>query len=211
MPADVLLALYLSGRLTAIKNSVWRVRLIDLNTSTRTFKIYICTFQITLAFCSTFHQLIKGVLYVFWHNSQLCDCVNIYFTSGLNRCQLCSVWNPRRLFNGRLALTHHRNQARHVFYDLVNEQRCCETCVCVLGGGLVGGGLVSDRDLSSPPPLCLDGGALPREQCWTGRNLCPDFQILPYPLHKSPKRAVSLSQLQLQACDEVITQLNINI
>lgn len=39
------------------------------------------------------------------------------------------------LFNGRLALMHHRNQVLHVFYDLVNEQQHCETCVCVLGGG----------------------------------------------------------------------------
>lgn len=44
------------------------------------------------------------------------------------------VW----LFNRRLTLTHRRNQTRHVFYDLVNEQRCCETCVWVLGGGRMG-------------------------------------------------------------------------
>lgn len=42
------------------------------------------------------------------------------------------------LFNRRLTLTHRRNQTRHVFYDLVNEQRCCETCVWALGGGRMG-------------------------------------------------------------------------
>uniref|UniRef100_A0A8C8MDZ3 Aldehyde dehydrogenase domain-containing protein n=1 Tax=Oncorhynchus tshawytscha TaxID=74940 RepID=A0A8C8MDZ3_ONCTS len=41
------------------------------------------------------------------------------------------VWNPRWLFNGRLALTHLRNQVWPVFYDLINEQRCCETCIFI--------------------------------------------------------------------------------
>lgn len=53
---------------------------------------------------------------------------------------------------------------------------------CLCAGGWWG----SDRDLSAPPspkppphhpwPLCLDAGALPGEQCWTGRNL---WKILP--------------------------------
>lgn len=91
-------------------------------------------------------------------------------------CEICPVWNPRRLFNGRLALTHHRDQARHVFYDLVNEQRCCETCVCLplrrgaegVGGWcLIGIYLPHTQTLH---PFCLDCRVLPRELCWTGRN-----------------------------------------
>lgn len=110
--------------------------------------------------------------------------VAVQFCKHLWRCgTICPVWNPSRLFNGRLALTHHRDQARHMFYDLVNEQRCCETCVCLSPGGwAVGcGDLVSDRDLSATHtqtlhPFCLDGRALPREPCRTDRNLSPDFQ-----------------------------------
>lgn len=89
---------------------------------------YASNFKSDLEICTTPRQLTEGFLY-------FSDCVNIYFSFGLHRCWICPVWNPRRLFNGRLALTHHRNQAQHVFYDLVNEQLCCETCVCVLGGG----------------------------------------------------------------------------
>lgn len=86
-----------------------------------------------------------------------------------------------------MSLPHRRNQTRHVFYDLVNEQRCCETCVWALWrweGGRVGGvgvrcliGIhlcVHPPPTSTPTPLC--GGALPGEQCWTDRNLCPHFQ-----------------------------------
>lgn len=147
----------------------------DLNMSAFSYDLtcvrYIFQFQITPCL-----PAYEGFAFIcLRHNSQLCDSVNIYFSFGLNRCWICPVWNPRRLFNGRLALTHHRNQARHVFYDLVNEQRCCETCVCALGGGLVGVWCLIGIYLH-PPPLCLDGGALPREQCRTGWNLCPDFQ-----------------------------------
>lgn len=82
-----------------------------------------------------------------------------------------------------MSLSHRRNQTRHVFYDLVNEQRCCEN-VRLGAWRWEGGGPVSDRDSSvctpsstpTPHPLCLHGGALPREQCWTDRNLCPHFQ-----------------------------------
>lgn len=146
-----------------------------------------------------------------YHNSQFCDSVNIYFSCGLSRRWICPVWNPRRLFNGRLALTHHRNQVRRMFYDLVNEQWCCETCVCVLGGWWVGVWCLIGIYLSPPPhhptpPLCLDGGVLPREQCWTGRNLCPDFQRfshIPYTrawmCWDCCPRVVRLSQPQVQA------------
>lgn len=79
---------------------------------------------------------------------------------------------------------HRRNQTRHVFYDLVNEQRCCETCVWALGGGRVGVRCLigihhphpHPLPPPPPPPLCLRGGALPGEQCRTDRNLCPHFQ-----------------------------------
>lgn len=107
----------------------------------------------------------------------------------LNRWWMCPV--PRRLFNRRLALTHHRNRARHVFYDLVNEQRCCETCVCVLGGEWVGGGLVSDRDLSAHPhpskPIPLSGWWSTPQRAMLDRqeSLSRFPEILPYPLHKS--------------------------
>lgn len=87
-------------------------------------------------------------------------CLNIYFSLGLYRAWKESVWNPRWLFNGRLALTHLRNQVWPVFYDLINEQRCCETCVslcvcvyicvCVCVCERLRGCLVSDRDLSLP-------------------------------------------------------------
>lgn len=43
----------------------------------------------------------------------------------------CRIWNPRQLFNGPLLLTHRRARVPRMFYDLVNEQQCCEICVCV--------------------------------------------------------------------------------
>lgn len=87
-------------------------------------------------------------------------------------------------------------------------------CFCAWGSW------VSDRDLSPPHspssptcthrltlthPLCLHGGALPREQCWTHRNLCPDFQRFSHIAYMRgwtcwarSLRAVTLSQALLQ-------------
>uniref|UniRef100_A0A674P6H8 aldehyde dehydrogenase (NAD(+)) n=1 Tax=Takifugu rubripes TaxID=31033 RepID=A0A674P6H8_TAKRU len=65
-----------------------------------------------------------------------------------------------------MSLPHRRNQTRHVFYGLVNEQRCCETCVWALAGGRVGVRCLIGIHLCAPPPtpppppppLCLRGG-----------------------------------------------------
>lgn len=84
VPADVLLALYLSDRLTAIKNSVWVVCLMDLNMPARR---RICFY---LNLCHIYLQFHITPLYTrsisLWRNClycsdiiQLCVWVNIYY------------------------------------------------------------------------------------------------------------------------------------
>lgn len=134
MRPHVLLTPYRSARLTVIKNSLWVVSRMDLNTSVR--KEHFKNWPGKTLLSS------RRLCFQVWHNSGLWFCSYRVFWGFFFSCfwsQL--IWKYSLLvwlFNRRLTLTHRRNQTRHVFYDLVNEQRCCETCVWALGGGRMG-------------------------------------------------------------------------